>query len=96
MSEASELCLFSDLVPYPQSTILLMLYYITTIIIEVYLQCFTESVTLREIGNFTSRAEMGSPNYLYFKAVKGAQVGSALIKSFAVFVLTACFLFACT
>ena len=48
------------------------------VIIEVYLQCFTESVSLRDIGKSTSRAEISSPSSLYFRAVKGAHHGSAL------------------
>ena len=55
-----------------------VLYFITTVIIEVYLQCFTESVSLRGIGKPTSRAEVSSPSSLYLKAVKGAHIGSAL------------------
>ena len=58
-------------------TLVLTLLYI--VIIEVYLQCFTESVSLRDIGKSTSRAEISSPRSLYFKAVKGAHIGSALI-----------------
>ena len=49
------------------------------VIIEVYLQCFTDSVSLRDIGKPTSRAEISSPSSLYFKAVKGAHLGSALL-----------------
>ena len=55
-----------------------VLYFLTTVIIEVYSQCFTESVSLRDIGKSTSRAEISSPISLYFKAVKGAHIGSAL------------------
>ena len=55
-----------------------VLYFLTTGIIEVYSQCFTESVSLRDIGKSTSRAKIGSPSSLYFKAVKGAHIGSAL------------------
>ena len=55
-----------------------VLYFITNVTIEVYLQCFTESVSLRDIGKPTSRAEISSPSSLYFKAVKGAHIGSAL------------------
>ena len=55
-----------------------VLYFITTVIIEVYSQCCTESVSLRDIGKSTSRAEISSPSSLYFKAVKGALSGSAL------------------
>ena len=40
--------------------------------------CFTESVSLRNIGKPTSRAEINSPSSLYFKAVKVAHLGSAL------------------
>ena len=47
--------------------------------IEVYLQFFTESVSVRDIGKPTSRAKISSPSPLYFKAVKGAQLGSALV-----------------
>ena len=55
------------------------MYFITTAIIEVYLQCFTESVSLRDLGKPTSRAEIISPSSLYLKAVKGAHIGSALL-----------------
>ena len=48
------------------------------VIIELYLQCFTESVNLRDIGKPTSRVEISSPSSLYLKAVKGAHNGSAL------------------
>ena len=51
-----------------------MLYFLTTVIIEVYSQCFIESVSLRDIGKFTSRAEISSSSSLYFKALKGAHV----------------------
>ena len=54
-----------------------VLYFITTVMIEVYLQCFTESVSLRDIGNPTSRPEISSPSSLYLKAVKAAHIGSA-------------------
>ena len=53
-------------------------YFITTVIIEVYLQFFTESTSLRDIGKPNSRAEISSPNSKYFKAVKVAHIGSAL------------------
>ena len=56
-----------------------VLYFLTTVIIEVYSQCFIESVSLRDIGKSTSRAEISSSSSLYFKAVKGAHIGSALI-----------------
>ena len=55
-----------------------VLYCITTVLIEVYLQCFTESVSLRDIGKPTSRAEIGSPCSLCPKAVKGDHLESAL------------------
>ena len=55
-----------------------VLYFITTVIIYVYLQCFTESVSLRDIDMPTSRAEISSPSSLYLTAVKGAHIGSAL------------------
>ena len=44
----------------------------TTVIIEIYLECFTESVSLRDIGKPTSRVEISSSNSLYLKAVKRA------------------------
>ena len=55
-----------------------VLYFITTAVIEVYLQCFTELVRLRDIGKPTSRIKISSPNSLYFKAEKGAHLGSIL------------------
>ena len=55
-----------------------VLYCITTVLIEVYLLCFTESVNLRDIGEPTSRAEISSSSSLYLKTVKGAHNGSAL------------------
>ena len=59
-----------------------MLYFISTVIIEVYLQCFNESVSLKDIGKPISRAEISSPSFLYFMAVKGTHLGSALLYSF--------------
>ena len=56
-----------------------VLYFITTVIIEVYLQCFIESISLRDIGKPTWRAEISSPSSLYLNAVKGTHLGSALI-----------------
>ena len=53
--------------------------FLTTVLIEVYSQNFTESVSLRDIGKSTSRAEISSPSSVYFKAVKGAHIGSALV-----------------
>ena len=55
-----------------------VLLFITTVIIKVYLQCFIESVSLRDVGKATSRAEISSPNSLYLNAVKGALSGSVL------------------
>ena len=55
-----------------------VLYFLATVIIEVYSQCFTQSVSLRDIGKPTSRAEISSPISSYLKAVKGAHIGSAL------------------
>ena len=52
------------------------LYYAITVIIEVYLQWFIASVSLRELGKPTLRAEISSPNSLYLKAVRGAHIGS--------------------
>ena len=58
----------------------LVLTFLYIAIIEIYLQCFTESISLRDIGKPISREEIGSPNFLYLKAVKGADLGSALPK----------------
>ena len=55
-----------------------VLYFFTTVIVEVYLQCFTESISLRDIGKPTSRAKISSNSSLYFKAVRGTHLGSAL------------------
>ena len=55
-----------------------VLHFLSTVIIEVYTQCFTESVSLRDIDKSTSRAEISSPSSFYLKAVKRAQIGSAL------------------
>ena len=55
-----------------------VLYCVTIVLIEVYLLCLRESVSLRDIGKPTSRAEISSPSSLYFKAVKGANFGSAV------------------
>ena len=41
----------------------------TTVIIEVIAYCFTESVSLRDIGKSTSRVEISSPSSSYLKAV---------------------------
>ena len=48
------------------------------VLIEVHTQCFTESVSLRDLGKSFLCAEISSPSSLYFKAVKGAHNGSAL------------------
>ena len=56
----------------------LVLFFITTVITEIYIQCFTESASLRNIGKPTSRAEISSSSSLYLKAVNGAYNGSAL------------------
>ena len=40
------------------------------VIIDVYLQCYIESVSLRGLGKPTLRAETRSPNSIYIKAVK--------------------------
>ena len=55
-----------------------VLFLITTVIIEIYLQCFTESVSLRDIGKPTLRAEISSPSSLYLKALKRDLNWSAL------------------
>ena len=55
-----------------------VLYCITTVLIEVSVLCFLESVSLRKLGKPTSQAEISSPNSLYLKSVKGTHLGSAL------------------
>ena len=55
-----------------------VLYFLTTVKIEVYSQCVTDSVSLRDIGKSTSRAEISSRRSLYCKAIKEAHIGSAL------------------
>ena len=47
-----------------------VLYYITMVIIEVYLHCFIELVSLKELGKPTSSAEISISNSLCLKAVK--------------------------
>ena len=59
----------------PLPPVLTLLYLVT---IEVYLQCFTELVSQRDISKPASRAEKGSPSSFYLKAVKGALNDSAL------------------
>ena len=77
--ERTSLTITSLLVRYTTCIFLTpVLYFITTVIIEVYPQYLTESVSLRDIGKPTSRAEMSSPSSLYLKAVKGTHLGSAL------------------
>ena len=39
-----------------------VLYFLTTVIIEVYSKCFTESISLRDIGKSTLREEISSPS----------------------------------
>ena len=58
------------------TSVLTILY---AVIIEVFFQCSTESVSLREQGKSTSRAEVSNPNSSYLKAVKSAHKGSALV-----------------
>ena len=55
-----------------------VLSFLYTVIIENHLQCFIDSVSLRDIGKPTSRAEISSPNSLYPKSIKRAHLGSAL------------------
>ena len=59
----------------PLTPVLLVL---ITVINIIHPSCFTESVSLRDIGKSTSRTEISSPSSLYLKAVKGAHIGSAL------------------
>ena len=56
-----------------------VLYFITTVIIEVYRHCFTKSVSLRDIGKTTSRVEISSTSSFFLKAVKGAHLESAFV-----------------
>ena len=80
--ERTELTVVSRLVRYTMCIPLTpVLCFLCTVIIEVHTQCFTESVSLRDIGKSTSRAEISSPSSLYFKAVKRAHIGSALVAS---------------
>ena len=37
-----------------------------TVIIEVFLQCLTESVSLGDLGKYTSRAEKNSPMKAFY------------------------------
>ena len=55
----------------PLTPVLTLLY---IVIFEVYLQCCTESVILRDKP--ASRAELSGPSSLYFKAVKRAHLFS--------------------
>ena len=59
----------------PLTPLLSLLYIVIT---EVYLQCSTELVSLRDIAKPTSRTEISSPTSLYLKAVKGDHLGAAL------------------
>ena len=59
----------------PLTPVLTVLY---IVIIEVYLQCFIESLSLRSICKPTSRSKTSRPSSLSFKAVKAAHLGSAL------------------
>ena len=52
--------------------------FIVTVKIEINLQCFTESVSLRDLSKPNSRLEITNPNTLHLEAVNGAQLGSAL------------------
>ena len=54
-----------------------VLRFIVPVIIEVNLQCFIESVILRDISKPTSRAELSRSKPLYLKAPKRVQFGSA-------------------
>ena len=56
-----------------------ILYYLR--INRSFLLCSTESVSLRDIGKPTSRAEISSPSSLHLRAVKRAHIGSALFPS---------------
>ena len=63
--ERTELTVFSLFVRYTMCISLTpVLYFLTTVIIEVYSQCFTESVSFRDIGKSTSSAEISSPSSL--------------------------------
>ena len=50
---------------------------LTTVINEVYLQCFAQSVSQVDLGK-SLRAEISSSRCIIVKAVKVAQIGSAL------------------
>ena len=59
-----------------------VLFFLTTLIIEICVRCFAEWITLRDIGKPTSRAEINcSPSSLYLKALKGTHNGSALVQT---------------
>ena len=60
----------------PLTPVLCLLY---TVITQIYTKSFIDSVSLRDIGKSTSRAEISSPSSSYLKAVKGALSGSPLI-----------------
>ena len=59
----------------PLTPVLLVL---NTVINIIHPQCFAESVSLRDIGKPTSRAEISSPSSINLKAVKRTHIGSAL------------------
>ena len=61
------------------NTLTLVLTILNAVIIELFRQYITESAILRELGMSTSSAEISSPNSSYLKAVKGANIVSALI-----------------
>ena len=69
--ERTAMTLVSLSVRYTMSKLLTPVLFLTiNVIIEVYLQCFTEPVILRDIGKPILRAEISSPSSPYFKAVK--------------------------
>ena len=77
--ERTELTIVSLLVRYTMCIPLTpVLYFLTTVIIEVTLSVLQSQLVL-EVEVSLSRAEISSPSSLYFKAVKGAHIGSALI-----------------
>ena len=70
---------------YILNTLTPMLTLLEAVIIEVFIQCFTESVIMRELGKPASSAEISSPNALYRRAVKRAQRGSSALVSFLIY-----------
>ena len=71
VSQSNRVDRFTMCISYTLTPVINILY---TVIIEVYLHCFMQSVSLRDLGKSTSRAEISRPNSLNFKAVKRAQV----------------------